>query len=231
MAAADFIVFGHRGVRGHAPENTLKSMQLAIDLGLTWVELDVHAVAHRLVVIHDERLERTTNGSGKLRRRSLSYIRSLDAGDGERIPFLEEVLDLIDRRLKINIELKSRGSAELTARALRRYVAKYGWQWDDFMVSSFNHRELLRFHRLLPQVALGALVERLPRNLDFAKKLDAVSINPSAARVNAGFIAKAHALGFKVYVYTVNEAGQLATLKAWGADGVFSDYPEIAAAR
>ena len=133
MAAADFIVFGHRGVRGHAPENTLKSMQLAIDLGLAWVELDVHAVEHRLVVIHDERLERTTNGSGKLRRRSLSYIRSLDAGDGERIPFLEEVLDLIDRRLKINIELKSRGSAELTARALRRYVAKYGWQWDDFM--------------------------------------------------------------------------------------------------
>ncbi|OPZ59276.1 MAG: Glycerophosphoryl diester phosphodiesterase [Deltaproteobacteria bacterium ADurb.Bin510] len=227
MAGAEMLVFGHRGGRGHAPENTLKAMAWAIEAGLEWVELDVHAVQNRLVVIHDERLERTTNGSGKLRRRGLAYIRSLDAGDGERVPYLEEVLDLIDRRLKINIELKSFGSARLTAKIIQRYVALGGWQWDDFMVSSFNHAELRRFGRLLPEVRLGALVERRPRSLWFASALKASSINISLKAVDQTFVTKAHRQGYRVYVYTVNDPASLARLKSWGVDGVFSDYPEI----
>ena len=228
MADTDFTVFGHRGARGHAPENTLKAMAWAIEAGLAWVELDVHAVEGRLVVIHDERLERTTSGSGKLRRRGLAYIRSLDAGQGERVPFLEEVLDLIDKRLKINIELKSFGSAQLTARTIQQYVALHGWQWGDFMVSSFNHAELRRFGRLVPEVPLGALLERRPRSLGFAAALRASSINISLTAVTRAFVTKAHRQGLRVYVYTVNDRPSLALLKSWGVDGVFSDYPEIA---
>ena len=228
MAAADFSVFGHRGARGHAPENTLKAMTWALEAGLAWIELDVHAVEGRLVVIHDERLERTTNGSGKLRRRGLDYIRSLDAGDGERVPFLEEVLDLVDKRLKINIELKGRGTARLTARVLDEYVTRRGWHWDDFMVSSFNLAELRRFGRLVPEVQLGVLIEKRPRTLMFADALHATSINISLTAVDAAFVAKAHRRGYRVYVYTVNDRASSARLKSWGVDGVFSDYPEIA---
>lgn len=228
MAAADFSVFGHRGARGHAPENTLKAMTWALEAGLAWIELDVHAVEGRLVVIHDERLERTTNGSGKLRRRGLDYIRSLDAGDGERVPFLEEVLDLVDKRLKINIELKGRGTARLTARVLDEYVTRRGWHWDDFMVSSFNLAELRRFGRLMPEVQLGVLIEKRPRTLMFADALHVTSINISLTAVDAAFVAKAHRRGYRVYVYTVNDRASSARLKSWGVDGVFSDYPEIA---
>ena len=228
MAAADFTVFGHRGARGHAPENTLKAMNWAIEAGLAWIELDVHAVEGRLVVIHDQRLERTTSGSGKLRRRGLDYIRSLDAGDGQRVPYLEEVLDLVDRRLKINIELKGFGTAKLTAQLLKRYVARRGWHWDDFMVSSFNLAELRRFGRRLPEVKLGALTEKRPRSLWFASALKATSINISLTAVDAAFVARAHRQGYLVYVYTVNDRPSLERLKRWGVDGVFSDYPELA---
>jgi glycerophosphoryl diester phosphodiesterase len=89
------ICFGHRGAAGYAPENTLASVEKAISLGADWVEVDVYAVENELVVIHDDRLERTTNGSGYIIEQSLEYLRSLDAGEGEKIPFLREIFDLV----------------------------------------------------------------------------------------------------------------------------------------
>src|SRR5690349_21764556 len=101
----EFTVFGHRGAKGHAPENTLASFDKAIELGVKWVELDVQWHRDKLWVFHDIRLERCTDGTGWLADHDARTLRALDAGGGQKIPFLSEVLDRIDRRCGVNIEL------------------------------------------------------------------------------------------------------------------------------
>ena len=106
-----FLCFGHRGAMGHVPENTLKSIQRALDIGVDYIEIDVYLVEDKLIVIHDDRLERTTDGEGYVVDKKLDYLRSLDAGEGQKIPLLEEVLDLINGRTGLNIELKGENTA------------------------------------------------------------------------------------------------------------------------
>jgi len=104
---------GHRGAAGHAPENTLASFRKAIELGLDMTELDVHVCASgELVVIHDENVDRTTNSKGWVSKLSLTELKRLDAGAGETVPTLAEVLDLLKDRIMLNIELKGLGTAE-----------------------------------------------------------------------------------------------------------------------
>ena len=92
------LCIGHRGAMGHEPENTLLSVRKALSLGVDAVEIDVYNVEDNLVVIHDRNLSRTTNGTGYLTERSFQYLRSLDAGKGEQIPTLREVIDTIDKQ-------------------------------------------------------------------------------------------------------------------------------------
>ena len=90
------LCIGHRGAMGYAPENTLKSLKKALELGASWVEGDVHYVDNNLIVMHDETLERTTNGKGYLADKTFSYLRSLDAGEGEKVPiFAAELLAFV----------------------------------------------------------------------------------------------------------------------------------------
>lgn len=105
------ICFGHRGACGHEPENTLRSVRRALELGADGIEVDVHLADGRLVVIHDDTLNRTTNGTGPVAEKSFACLRSLNAGQGERIPTLEEVFDTVNRRAIVNIELKGLGTA------------------------------------------------------------------------------------------------------------------------
>ena len=108
----NFLCIGHRGAKGLEPENTLRSVRKALDLGVDGVEIDVYLAGGQLVVIHDETLERTTNGRGLVEEQSFDYLRSLDAGMGEKIPTLREVFDTVNRRAFINVELKGSGTAE-----------------------------------------------------------------------------------------------------------------------
>jgi len=224
---APLLIIGHRGARGHAPENTLKSFDKALAFGAPWVELDVQLHRNALLVFHDERLERTTNGRGRLADHDLDYVRGLDAGDGERIPLLSEVLDRIDRRAGVNVELKTTGgTAAAVATLLREYLGR-GWQPEDFMVSSFFLPELREFKRRLPEVPVGALLCGVP--LDLAAcgtELTARSINVALDFADGALFADARRRGLKVYVYTVNELDDAERMKALGADGIFSDYPD-----
>ena len=106
-AATRFTVIGHRGARGHAPENTLLAIDTAIRLGADWVEIDAQHHDGELWLMHDLTLERTTNGRGLLTAHSADALRALDAGSGEIIPTLPEALDLIEQRVGVNVELKS----------------------------------------------------------------------------------------------------------------------------
>lgn len=226
-----FTVIGHRGARGHAPENTLLALDTGIRLGAHWLEFDVqrHAASNTLLLFHDLTLNRTTNGRGLLAEHSFDVLRALDAGAGQMIPTLEEALDLIEQRANVNIELKTAdGTAEAVAAVVRNYIAA-GWPAERFLVSSFHLPELWEFKQLAPEVPVGALVCGVP--LDWAGsavELGAAALNLSSEFVDPRLVDDAHSHGMKVYVYTVNDPDEMRALRALGVDGVFTDYPDRA---
>lgn len=220
------LCIAHRGAMGHAPENTLLAVERALALGAPWLEVDVQLADGQLVVIHDRRLERTTNGHGRVVDQSFAYLRSLEAGAGQRIPTLAEVFALVNRRAGLNVELKGLGTALPVARLLQEQF-KNGWPSEQIWVSSFNHPELLLLKQQLPAVRLGVLLYGIP--LDYAacgERLGAYSVNPGLDFVSPELVADAHRRGLKVFVYTVDEPDDLAQMQALGVDGVFSNYPE-----
>lgn len=222
------ICFAHRGASGHAPENTLLAVETALSMGAAWIELDVFAVEKELVVIHDSRLERTTSGSGDVTDASLAYLRSLDAGKGEKIPFLREVLDTVAGKAGINIELKGPNTAGLVAPMIASYISREIFHRDQFLVSSFNHQELQVFTRLAPEIRTGANLSGPPLdNAGFAEGLAVYSLHVHRKSVTQAFVEDAHRRGFKVFVFTVNHAKDLAAMIAIGVDGIFTNYPEL----
>jgi glycerophosphoryl diester phosphodiesterase len=153
---------GHRGARGHAPENTLLSIETGIRLGADMIEFDVQLCQDELVVIHDPRLERTTNGVGRVEHVRLDYLRSLDAGKGQQIPTLHEVLQFVNGRIPLNVEIKSAdGTGARIAAALREAIHQC-WRADHFLVSSFHLPELHEFKRAAPEIPVAALVCGVP---------------------------------------------------------------------
>ncbi|MDZ7686139.1 MAG: glycerophosphodiester phosphodiesterase family protein [Gammaproteobacteria bacterium] len=136
-----FLCIGHRGAMGYRPENTLPAFELALAMGCPWVELDVHLCEDERIVIHDDSLERTTNGTGRVSGVELDDPRSLDAGDGARVPTLAEVIEFIDGRAGINIELKGKGTGPAVSRLLTDYCES-AHHPDEFLLSSFSHDEL-----------------------------------------------------------------------------------------
>jgi len=222
-----FLCFGHRGASGHEPENTLLAVEKAIVLGADWVEVDVYAVDGELIVIHDERLERTTNGAGYVMEKTFQYLRSLDAGKGQRIPTLRELFDLVNRRIGVNVELKGPDTAALSVSLIDQYIKDRGWDNDQFIVSSFNQRELGKAHRLKPQIKISVILGGMHRlYAPFARRHDVFSVHPRMDLVTAGFVESAHRRGLKVFVYTVNDPKDMVRLKTMGADGIFTDFPE-----
>jgi len=180
-----------------------------------------------LIVIHDERLERTTNGTGYVMEKSLDYLRSLDAGKGQRIPTLREVFNLVNQKAGINIELKGTDTAILTVSLIDEYVRNHGWGYDRFLVSSFNQRELGKVHRLKPQIKIGVILGGVHRRYAaFAKRHPLYSVHPRMDIVNAKFVERAHRLGLKVFVYTVNDVADIMKMRTMGVDGLFTNYPE-----
>lgn len=227
MTTPRFLSIGHRGARGHAPENTLLSIDTGMRLGADMIEFDVQRCCDQLVVIHDPRLERTTSGRGRVEQVSFDYLRGLDAGQGQQIPTLGEVLDLIEARVPVNVELKSAGgTAQMVAALVREYLQE-GWTPTQFLVSSFHLPELYEFKQLVPEIPVAALVCGVP--LDWAAcavELGASALNISAEFADARLIHDAHSRGLQVFAYTVNHPDDIASLHKLGIDGVFSDYPD-----
>jgi len=227
MTARKLFCFGHRGARGHAPENTVRSVRKALELGADGVEVDVQFAGGQLVVIHDDTLDRTTNGHGRLVKQSFAYLRSLDAGSGERIPTLAEIFDAVNRRAVINVELKGAHTAAPVSALIAEYVNRHGWSYDDFLVSSFDHARIREAKQWCPGIRIGALIMKTPRGLaKFADALDAWSLHAGRRCVTPKLVADAHRRGLKVFVFTINQPGEIARMKTLGVDGVFSDFPE-----
>ena len=217
---------GHRGAVGYEPENTLLSFKKALELNVDMIELDVHVCkTGEVVVIHDDKVDRTTDGKGYVAKKTFQKIRTLDAGKGQKIPILQEVLDMVNRKAKINIELKGKGTARPVSDIIEKYVKEKGWSYDDFLISSFNRHELQKFYQLNPKVRLGILIARpTTRFARFAKKINAYSVNASIDLINKNFINNVHKKGLKVFVWTVNDFKEIEIMKSLEVDGIFSDF-------
>jgi len=215
---------GHRGAMGYEPENTLLSIEKAIELGADYVEVDVYFVDGQLVVMHDESLDRTTNYKGLLTNFTFEELKKADAGKGEKIPILQEVIKLTKNRVGLNIELKGKGTAKPVHYLLSGLTKQHR---DNILVSSFHVSELVALRKLDNKLRIGVLSnKRIEHALAAALALNAFSIHVNNKVVTKLFIDRAHQAGFNVYVYTVNSVEELQQMKSYGVDGVFSNYPD-----
>lgn len=220
------LCIGHRGAAGHAPENTLLAVETGLQLGCDWIEVDLYQVEESLLIIHDETLDRTTNGTGRVLDHTVAELRRLDAGQGQKIPFLDELFALVDRRAGINVELKGPNTAVSTTRFLQQQIAA-GWPIDQLLVSSFDHDQLATVHQLDPRLRLGALIWQEAPDWPFlVNDLHAFSLNPALPQVTAQMVQTAHQHGLQVYVYTVNQPDDIQRMRDLSVDAVFTDYPD-----
>ncbi|MEO3864728.1 glycerophosphodiester phosphodiesterase [Rheinheimera fenheensis] len=220
-------IIAHRGASGDYPENTLLAIEQAVLQGADAIEIDVFAVDGELIVIHDHHLARTTNGHGSIYQRSLTQLHQLDAGRGQRIPTLWQVLQLLaPTPLWLNIELKGDNTVAPLLPLLERAERELQFDANRLLISSFNHHLLTALKQQQPALKLGALTASLPVDYAaFAQQLNAYSVNCDVSFINQAFVDDAKARALKVYVYTVDHADDIARLAGYGVDGIFSNYP------
>lgn len=227
MPERSVAVIAHQGASGHLPENTLPAFARAIELGADWLELDVHLTKGELFVIHDYRLERVTDLKGSLYDLPLETLRSARVAGQFPIPTLREVLELADRRININIEIKSPATAEAVINLLDAYVTHSGWSYSQFMLSSFNQFELLTAHHLRPQLATGVIIYGVPYDLPaLTKTLGVQALVNCIEFTSRELIARTRQLGLQYLVYTVNYPDDIQRMLTWGVDGIITNYPE-----
>jgi glycerophosphoryl diester phosphodiesterase len=213
---------GHRGAKGYEPENTLVSFQKAINLNADGIELDVHLSSDgEIMVIHDETIDRTTNGKGILNQITASALKKYG------IPTLLEVLDLVNRNCFVNIELKGIGTAKPVIELLKQYISKKNWKYSDFLVSSFDWKMLQEVQFLNQKIKIGVLTEAsIEEALVFAKKIKAFSIHPNYQLLTKENVALMQDNGFEVYPWTVNSTEDIQKIKAFNVNGIISDFPD-----
>lgn len=217
------LVSGHRGAAGLCPENTLKGIERALDLGVDFVEIDVHRTRDDVVVVmHDETLDRTTNGSGPIREHTLEEIQKLDAGEGERVPTLCEVLDLVKGRAHLLCEIKTGGSAEGSAACVHDAgMAK------EMTFISFNLDVLRYLRRTEPGIDIGVLLWH-PNESDVAVAgiIGATWIDLYYRRLTLHLADLIKGAGMKLRTYTPNEAHEFKVMAAMGVDAITTDRPD-----
>ena len=220
---------GHRGAKGHLAENTLESIKLALEIGVDAIELDVHRCqTGELVVIHDFTLDRTTNGEGEVAKHSLQDLKALMVEGKYKIPLLTEVLELIEGKCRINIELKGPNTADATCRIIKDHIAERNWTYEDFIVSSFQTHELEEVFRTDPEIPIGVLSKAsMDEAIELGKRLKAKAIHPSLGIITRENVKIAHDSGFKVNVWTVNDPETIERMKEFGVDGIISDFPDL----
>jgi len=231
------MIIAHRGASGYEPENTLLSFRRALEMGSLAIELDVFlSQSGEIVVIHDETIDRTTNGKGYVSRICWEQLKRFNAGKGERIPLLFEVFDLIQKvyhkRIEsgfiINIELKGPLTAKPVAELISSSIDHKKWHTNNFIVSSFDHPVLQEFQHYLPTIKTGALFFKSSEDLiEVTQQSDAQVIILDYESITYNLITKAHSEGLLVFVYTVNDQVIAQELATWHIDGIITDYPDI----
>ncbi|MGB5435982.1 MAG: glycerophosphodiester phosphodiesterase [Maribacter sp.] len=222
------LVIGHRGAMGHEVENTLASVQKAMDLGVDMIEIDVFKIkSGEIVVFHDVYLDRLTDTSGKIEDFDFQHLSQVKVAGGNAIPLLNDVLNIIDKKVILNIELKGAGTAEKVDSLVRNFIDQKAGSNKDFIISSFKWDELRTMRRLNSEIPIAILTENDPlEGIPIAQELHAVAINPDFEKLDPTKVQKIKKAGFKIYAWTVNEPSDIEMVKSWAVDGIITNFPE-----
>jgi glycerophosphoryl diester phosphodiesterase len=216
-------IMAHRGFKKKYPENTILAFRKAIEAKADYVELDVHFSADKeIVVIHNKTTGNVANKNLDVKDTNLDILKSLDIGEGEKIPTLQEVIDLCKGKIGINIEIKALGLAEPVV----KLVEKNG-MIDNIMISSFIHRELAQVKKLNPEINCATLEELgISRLIKRAIKINADSINPPSIMVTKKLCTEAHALGLLINPWAPDKPKSWENLIDKGVDSIITNDPE-----
>lgn len=231
-------VLAHRGFSFAYPENTLAALQGALDIGADGLEFDIHfSKDGEMVVIHDEELDRTTNGSGFVVNHTLAQLKELDAGSwfapefaSEKIPTLSEVLDLVTRfgkSITLNVEIKS-GIMPYPDLELRAYelIEEYGLTAQTIF-SSFNHFALQNLKQTYAQARIGILyMEGVVDPWLYATHLQAEALHPFYLSIHQEIVTQSHRRGIAIHPFTIDEESDLHRLESWGVDAIITNRPD-----
>ncbi len=222
-SAHGVIRVGHRGAAGHAPENTVAAIHAGIACGVEFVEIDLRRTADgALVALHDATLNRTTDGRGRINRLSRQEVKRLDAGNGARIPTLEEALEAASGRTGIILELKVRGIAQQTVDIVRRTSFT-----GPLLYASFLHGELTHVRKADPDASLMVLFDRFPpASVARAMKYTPSHVGLRYSKATRRLVEAFHRANFLVFVYTPNRLADIQRAISLGVDGVISNFPD-----
>jgi glycerophosphoryl diester phosphodiesterase len=217
------MIMGHRGAAALEPENTLRSIERAVEIGVDAVEIDVRLSKDReLVVIHDSTVDRTTNGSGPVSGYSLDDLKKLDAGAGQTIPTLQEVMELIGHEVKLVIELKEEETERMVVELIKRNNLE-----DNVYVISFWH-ELVKTVKVIEScIKTGVLLVGCPVDTCVASQASADALVMKYNFVNRHFVEMVHKDGLQVFVWNIDDRYLLKPYVDMGVDGIGSNDPRV----
>ena len=220
---------GHRGAMGHEPENTLASIKKAIDLGADGFEIDVFkCLSGEIVLFHDKYLDKLTDGEGLIEKKSLTDLKKLNVlGTENKIPTLEEVLNIINKQVFLNIELKGKNTAKASLELVEKFINQKKISSQNILFSSFDWNELEKLRELNSDVKIALITENDPLlAIETAKKLKAFAINPNYKDLSKKNIKIIHNNDFKIYTWTVNNKRDISKMKSLKVDGIITDFPD-----
>ena len=217
------MIMGHRGAAALEPENTLLSISRAMEVGVDAVEIDVRLSKDKeIVVIHDSTVDRTTNGTGPVAGYALKEIKKLDAGKGETIPTLQEVVDLIGNKVTLVIELKEEGTEKGVVELIQRNKL-----YDNAYVISFWHRLVRTVKEMDSRIKTGVLIVGCPVDASVATNASADALVMRYNFLDKKFVETAHKEGLKVFIWNIDDRDLLKPFVDMRVDGIGSNDPRI----
>ena len=217
----------HRGASGYFPENTIGAFEKAFELDCDGIELDVHLTSDgEIIVIHDNTIDRTTNGIGSVENLSWQAIQSMGIPDAQ-IPTLSEVLSITPKNCLVNIELKSADTVKPVEALIESCVANDGWDYSSFLISSFDWIALKEIQKINPRIPVGVITETdLELAIAYADLIHANSVHAQYHLLTAeNTIAMQHK-GLKVFAWTINEPTDIDLIKSYNVDAIITDFPD-----
>ena len=213
---------------GYETENTMIAFQKALDLFVDMIELDVYIIkTGEVVVFHDKTLKRLASSLENIEDLTLEEVKNINLIGNHQIPTLIEVIEFINKRVPINIELKGEKTALTTHKIIENFIIKENYKNHHFLISSFDWDELKIFRKLNSEIPIALLSQQ--NHLDaipMAKKLNAIAINPWFFTLTKYEVEEIHKQNLKVYTYTVNEIQDIKTAIYFEVDGMFCNFPD-----
>jgi len=214
---------GHRGAKGHAPENTIESFLKAFELGADGIELDVHLSAdEEAIVIHDDTVDRTIKNAA-------GFVKDFTVAEFQKVgvPTLVEVFHILPEGAFLNIEIKDPKATKIVVEEIEKFVRLKEITYQKIVVSSFDWKVLKEVKILNSKIRLGVLTEEnLAAAFELAKEIEAYSINPWFELLTTEFVELAHEQKFKIHTFTVNSPEDITFVKNLGVDAIISDFPD-----